>query len=125
VDRDIEPNTGLTKVSRDEAGLATTYVYDARGRTTSVQPAQDSWTQIIYTPASSPASLAQAYVARQGNGGSGIVAESKTLFDALKSVLDAVKNRLRVVISEERRSVKYVGRNAGVVLDTFGKVITA
>ncbi len=83
VDRDIDAATGLTATSRDESLFATTYQYDTLGRTTYVKPAQDSWTWAVYTPASSPTSLAQIYVARQGNGGSGILAESKTLFDAL------------------------------------------
>ncbi len=86
VDRDIDSATGLTATSRDEAGLATTYLYDTLARTTAVRPAQDSWTTIVYTPASSPSSLAQTYVARQGNGGSGILAESRTYFDALGRV---------------------------------------
>jgi RHS repeat-associated protein len=86
VDRDIDASTGLTTTSRDESGLATTYLYDALARATAVRPAQDSWTSIVYTPASSSSSLAQTYVARQGNGGSGILAESKTLFDSLGRV---------------------------------------
>jgi RHS repeat-associated protein len=86
VDRDIDAATGLTATSRDEAGLATTYLYDVLARTAAVRPAQDSWTAIVYTPASSPSSLAQTYVARQGNGGSGILAESKNFFDALGRV---------------------------------------
>lgn len=86
VDRDIDAATGLTATNRDESIFATNYQYDALGRMTYVKPAQDSWTQNIYTPASSSSSLAQVYTARQGNGGSGILAESKTLFDALGRV---------------------------------------
>jgi RHS repeat-associated protein len=82
-DRDIDAPTGLTSTSRDESLFATSYQYDTLGRTTYVKPAQDSWTWTVYTPASSSTSLAQIYMARQGNGGSGILAESKTLFDAL------------------------------------------
>ena len=86
VDRDIDAATGLTSRSRDVSQLATDYQYDTLGRTTYVKPAQDSWTATTYTPASSPSALAQIYVARQGNGGGGTLAESKTFFDALGRV---------------------------------------
>jgi RHS repeat-associated protein len=86
VDRDIDPSTGLVATSRDASGLATTYQYDTLGRVTYVKPAQDGWMQTLYTRATSPSALAQIYVARQSNGGGAILAESKTLFDALGRV---------------------------------------
>jgi RHS repeat-associated protein len=86
VDRDIDASTGLTATSRDVSSLVTNYQYDTLGRTTSVQPSQDGWTSISYTPAASATSLAQTYVARKSNGGGAVLAESKTLFDALGRV---------------------------------------
>ncbi|HWS55195.1 MAG TPA: hypothetical protein VN228_13755 [Pyrinomonadaceae bacterium] len=53
VDRDIDRNTGLVSTSRDSAGIATQYEYDAVGHATWVRPAagHGAWTQYAYTPA--------------------------------------------------------------------------
>ena len=59
MDNDIDPDTGRVTVSRDSAGLATTYAYDAMGRTLSVQPPAASGTTFDYFNASSGAN---AYV---------------------------------------------------------------
>lgn len=87
VDQDVDASTGLILRSRDVSGLlATSYEYDALGRPTYVKPAQDGWTRILYTRATSAAALAEVYTARQSNGGAATLAESKTLFDALGRV---------------------------------------
>ncbi|MCP3937680.1 MAG: RHS repeat protein, partial [Actinomycetia bacterium] len=55
-DHDIDGNTGLVKASRDSAGVATTFVYDALARLVRQQPQDDAWTIITYVlpdPASS------------------------------------------------------------------------
>jgi RHS repeat-associated protein len=84
LDRDIDANTGLMIRARDVSGLLqTSYEYDAQGRPTWIKPAQDGWTHLIYTPATSASSLAGIYTARLSNGGSTTLAESKTLYDAL------------------------------------------
>jgi len=50
-DRDIDCDSGLVKTSRDTAGLATTYTYDALGRVTKETPgAGAASTSYIYSP---------------------------------------------------------------------------
>lgn len=55
LDRDIDLNTGLVATSRDTAGLATTYSYNAVGRMVSANPqaAGAAWTQYTYVNAGS------------------------------------------------------------------------
>jgi hypothetical protein len=54
VDRDVDLNTGLTSTSRDTAGLATSYQYDALGRTRWIIPptSHGGRTENVYTAAS-------------------------------------------------------------------------
>ncbi|MEO8218336.1 MAG: NBR1-Ig-like domain-containing protein [Acidobacteriota bacterium] len=56
VDNDIDPDTGSVVVSRDSAGLARIYSYDAMGRTLSVQPPTASGTTFEYSNATSGSS---------------------------------------------------------------------
>lgn len=49
IDRDIDLNTGKVAVSRDSAGLATTFLYDLAGRTTWERPEEGAWTEFAYT----------------------------------------------------------------------------
>jgi hypothetical protein len=41
-----------------------------------------------------------------------------------RAALDAVKNPLKVVVNEGRGSIKYVGKNATVVLSKAGVIMT-
>jgi RHS repeat-associated protein len=84
VDRDIDANTGMVSRTRDVSGLLqAAYEYDTLGRLTWIKPAQDGWTRMIYTPATSASALAEVYTSRQVNGGGTVLAESKSLYDAL------------------------------------------
>jgi len=47
-DFDIDVATGLPSASRDVAGVATSFVYDATGRLESVRPAGGAWTRFEY-----------------------------------------------------------------------------
>ncbi|MCP3938758.1 MAG: hypothetical protein GY708_25705, partial [Actinomycetia bacterium] len=47
-DHDIDANTGLVKVSRDSAGVATSFVYDSMARLVRQQPQDDAWTITTY-----------------------------------------------------------------------------
>jgi YD repeat-containing protein len=48
IDRDRDANTGLIMATRDPAGIATTYDYDALGRILSIVPAGEQATSIDY-----------------------------------------------------------------------------
>ena len=55
-DHDVDLNTGLARVSRDAAGVATSFVYDSMARLIREQPQDDAWTITTYDlpgPASS------------------------------------------------------------------------
>ncbi|HSL81718.1 MAG TPA: hypothetical protein VLF66_03025 [Thermoanaerobaculia bacterium] len=90
-DFDIDPSTGLVKTSRDVSGLATSFVYDAMGRLTSVRPAQEGWTDYVYTNASGTATPAKAFIKRRPNGGGTPLAEEEVHFDPFGRV--AVERR--------------------------------
>jgi YD repeat-containing protein len=51
LDVDVDAS-GLPMVSRDAAGIATTYTYDLLGRLTEIHPADSAWSHYAYTPAS-------------------------------------------------------------------------
>jgi len=90
LDREIDAATGLVARSRDVSGLATDSEYDLLGRLTWVKPAlgHDGWTELQYTPATSPASLAGLRVLRRGNGSATapVMAESSYDFDSFGRV---------------------------------------
>src|SRR5262249_25029203 len=52
LDQTIDPSTGLASQSRDTAGLATDYAYDALGRITTLSPPAVASTSYDYTDAS-------------------------------------------------------------------------
>ena len=86
LDLDIDQNTGLTRVSRDPAGLATTLEHDAMGRLTWSKPASGhgAWVNYIYANATSASSLAQVTTVQRPNGSTtGVLAERALTFDAL------------------------------------------
>lgn len=58
LDLDIDQKTGLVRTSRDTAGVATVYAYDASGRLLAVRPAGRAWTEYVYLPTSAPPSIA-------------------------------------------------------------------
>jgi len=72
LDQTIDPSTGLPSISRDTAGIATSFEYDTMGRTTWSKPAagnDDGWTETIYSPAvAATNSQAVVTVRRRGNG---------------------------------------------------------
>lgn len=49
LDRDLDPNTGKTAVTREANGLVTTLVYDLAGRPTWQRPEEGAWTQWVYS----------------------------------------------------------------------------
>lgn len=73
VDQDIDRNTGLVKVSRNSAGIATQYEYDAMGRLIWVKPAagHGAWTEHRYTVATGTggATGAKKFTHNYTNGG--------------------------------------------------------
>ncbi len=85
-DEEIDPNTGLVRLSRDGAGLATSFEYDPSGRLTWEMPetGHDGWTERFYTSAS-PTAGASILVRRRANGSKSAVVQSQSLvvFDGL------------------------------------------
>lgn len=53
-DEEFDPWTGLTIVSRDSAGFATSYEYDELGRLTELRPPGTAWTRYRYDRTSDP-----------------------------------------------------------------------
>jgi YD repeat-containing protein len=87
VDQDIDQSTGFVKTSRERtdgsgSGLVTTYVYDALGRLTDVQPAigvrRGSWTQFVYSM-----NPPRVDVYQRPNGGGTALTHVATQFDVL------------------------------------------
>ena len=71
LDQTIDASTGLPAVSRDSAGIQTTFEYDALGRVTwsKPDPGQGGWTQYIYAPANPTGAVrANVTVRRRDNG---------------------------------------------------------
>lgn len=69
VDRTIDINSGLIAASRTAsgpgfAGLATSYLYDVRGRITDEQPVQGAWTRYLYADATSSSPPAASVASR-------------------------------------------------------------
>jgi len=64
LDLTIDRNTGLVSESRDSAGLSTLYEYDTMGRLEWEKPelGHESWTQYVYTPATSATALAKVQI---------------------------------------------------------------
>jgi YD repeat-containing protein len=54
VDEELDAQAGLVNLTRDSAGLATSYAYDASGRITEVHPSGQAWTEYAYDPTASP-----------------------------------------------------------------------
>lgn len=90
VDRDIDLNTGLVKVSRDIAGIATTFEYDLMGRPTWIMPelGHGGWTENVYTIATTPTALASVLTRERANGSKAaqVLANGQLLFDAFGRV---------------------------------------
>jgi YD repeat-containing protein len=87
LDRDIDASTGSVKVSRDPAGVPTTYTYDALGRMIQLQPRDSAATVYTYNRATSAASLASVLVDRKGTSVVPL-ARSQALFDALGRAIE-------------------------------------
>jgi RHS repeat-associated protein len=84
VDHYIDGASGLVLQSKDVAGVATTYAYDALGRLTSSQTGQSAPTIYTYSPASSASSLAHLHVEQQPAGVPASLRPQRDLsFDAL------------------------------------------
>lgn len=90
LDLTVDTNTGLASISRDTAGLATAYEYDAMGRLTWVKPptGHDGWTEYVYTRATSSTALAKVNVNQRRNGSktAAVLAQSSVLYDAFGRV---------------------------------------
>lgn len=85
LDLDIDQNTGLVRVSRDSAGLATTFEYDNMSRLTWTKPAagHGAWVNHIYSNATSASSPAEVATVRRPNGSTtGVLAERIVTFDS-------------------------------------------
>ena len=85
LDLDVDQNTGLVRVSRDSAGLATTFEYDNMSRLTWTKPAagHGAWVQNVYGNATSASSLAQVTTIQRPNGSTtGVLAERVVTFDS-------------------------------------------
>ncbi len=87
LNQQIDASTGLAMSSTDTTGvLTTTYSYDAMGRLTREQPAQEAATVYAYTPANpTTRALAGLDIQRQSGGGTKL-AERMLVFDALGRV---------------------------------------
>jgi RHS repeat-associated protein len=90
VDRTIHAGTGLPVSSRDSSGLTTTFEYDLMGRPTWSMPeaGHGGWTESVYTPAQSTASLANVLIKRRNNGsqGAAVLSQSRITFDSFGRV---------------------------------------
>jgi RHS repeat-associated protein len=98
VDRTIDRNTGLTSSSRDVAGVATTYGYDASGRLRHQQTAGEAELVVTYTVpgVDGQGNLQLAQIASTRRSGS---APTFTLWNEEKLFFDAFGR----VIEEQRR----------------------
>lgn len=87
-DEERDRNTGLVKLRRDTAGLATSYEYDAMGRLIWEKPSlnQDAWTQYVYTPPLGQNAEVAIYRRPNGSPNGTALAESRVTFDALGRV---------------------------------------
>jgi YD repeat-containing protein len=90
LDLDVDRNTGLPLRSRDVAGLATDFQFDAFGRLTREKPEGDAWVQYEYLAASAAAQPA-VNVYRRPNGvlsGTNYLAQNAIVFDDFGRVMD-------------------------------------
>jgi RHS repeat-associated protein len=90
-DEERDRNTGLVRLRRDTAGLATSYEYDGLGRLTWEMPAanQDGWTEYAYTaPVGGVA--AEVLIRQRANGSksAAVQAQSRVIFDKLGRVFE-------------------------------------
>jgi YD repeat-containing protein len=87
VDLDIDRNTGLAAASRDSAGIATGYDYDALGRQTWVKPqsGHGSWRQFNYV-AAVPTDYARKFIYDKANGGGGVLTYNADVYDSFGRV---------------------------------------
>lgn len=94
VDQTIDLNTGLASSTRDQAGIQTTYLYDAMGRETWSRPASghDAWTQRVYNNASGNSGPWVAIYDRPNNSTTSLIREIEFLFDAFGRLKRERKN---------------------------------
>ena len=99
LDQDIEPLTGLVTATRDSAGLQTSFEYEGindgtgppnpvSGRLRFVKPAEEAWTEYVYTNATSASLLAQVQVQRRPNGGGNPLTESVIKLDGFGRMIE-------------------------------------
>lgn len=86
LDLDIDINTGLARVSRNTAGIATTFEYDSLGRQTWEMPAagHGAWVETVYTKAEVAFNVPYTmHQNRRANGSktAAILDQTETLFD--------------------------------------------
>lgn len=87
VDDDIDCSTGLTKVSRDNAGVATEFAYGTMGRLTLIKNQQGSYDQINFLPhGPNNGGLPKVTVTRRANGdlsSNAVLSEEIYIYDSL------------------------------------------
>lgn len=84
LDIDVDANTGLPSVSRDVAGLATTYQYDGLGRLRWTIPStgHGGRTENLYTIATSSTAPATLDIKRWNNAGTVVLGQEQQVFDS-------------------------------------------
>ncbi|MGH2627334.1 MAG: RHS repeat domain-containing protein, partial [Anaerolineales bacterium] len=114
VNRSIDARTGLVAASTDPAGLTTTYVYDALGRLTTVEPVgtvNDALTTYAYCTASSdPAcgAKAEVVVARKTAVNGAEITALRYRFDALGRLISE-EERMPPTGTYQARTFAYNG----------------
>ncbi len=87
LDQTIDVSSRLPSQSKDTAGLATDYEYDALGRVLWAKPSQEGYSEYVYTRATSAASLANVLVRHHDNVETPpIRAQAQVFFDAFGRV---------------------------------------
>jgi hypothetical protein len=83
IDCTIDRNTGMVMMSRDSAGILTSYDYDVTGRQTWVKPeaGQGAWKQFSYTLATG-ADYARKFIYDKSNGGGAVLTYNADVYDS-------------------------------------------
>ena len=115
LDAVIDQNTGLVSLSRDVSGIATSFVYDTRGRLINEKPAAEAWTSFSYDvpTISLPATTPQVSVRECTNGAAtcnpdNALSWSRLQFDGLRrTTQESIRIPTTVGIGIQDRSFTY------------------
>jgi RHS repeat-associated protein len=102
---EIDASTGLVAVSRDTAGIPTSFMYDSSGRLVYIEPQDGAWTQYLFNLSNNPVLLT---VQRQQNHSPGtVLAQTRYSYDGFGRLI-----RTDLTMADGTTSSKYTNYDA-------------